>query len=188
MKIIGISGSPKDRNNSAAIDMALETAHKRGFETEKISLAHKRIGFCVDCNSCAGKDHQCIIKDDMQNFYPILEQADALIVASPVYFGTISGQLKALIDRTRPTRRKDFALKDKVGAAIAIGASRNGGQETTIAAIHQWMHIQGMIVVADNAHFGGTAVSPFEDDKEGQKTVKDTANKVCDLLEKISSQ
>ena len=85
----------------------------------------------------------------MNRIYEILESADGLIVSSPVYFGTLSGQLKMLFDRTLLLRRNGFLLKDKIGAALAVGASRNGGQEYTIWSIHAWMHIHGMIVVGD---------------------------------------
>jgi multimeric flavodoxin WrbA len=64
------------------------------------------------------------------------------------------------IDRSRPLRI-DFKLKDKVAGAISVGASRNGGQETTISAIHQFLLIQDAIVVGDGApkaHYGGTGV------------------------------
>ena len=121
----------------------------------------------------------------MEEIRPKLAQADAIIVSSPVYFGTISSQIKALFDRTLPLRRNNFQLKDKIGAAIAIGRSRNGGQEYTIQAIHAWMHIHGMIVVGDNNHFGGAIMAPFKEDEIGKQTVDDTIDKVCDLLNKI---
>ncbi len=122
----------------------------------------------------------------MEEIRPKLAEADAIIVSSPVYFGSLSAQLKALFDRTLSSRRDDFKLKDKIGAAIAIGRSRNGGQEFTIQTIHSWMHIHGMIVVGDNNHFGGTVVHPFKEDEVGKKTVDDTLEKVFGLLGKIN--
>ena len=123
----------------------------------------------------------------MEKIRPKLAEADAIIVSSPVYFGTLSGQLKCLFDRTLPLRRDEFKLKDKLGAAIAIGRSRNGGQEYTIQTIHIWMHIQGMIVVGDNNHFGGAIAAPFEQDTVGKKTVDDVVDKVCGLLKRIKT-
>lgn len=58
----------------------------------------------------------------------------------------------------------------------------------TIQSIHDWMHIHGMIVVGDNAHFGGIAWNPSEEDDVGMKTVLETANKVCDVLELIEKK
>jgi multimeric flavodoxin WrbA len=73
-------------------------------------------------------------------------------------------------------------LKNKVGGAVAIGGSRNGGQELTIQNIHAWMHIHGIIVVGDNNHFGGIVKAPFDKDEEGVKTVKATAEKLCQVI------
>ena len=96
----------------------------------------------------------------MEEIYEKMRVADGIIVAAPVYMGNYPAQLKALFDRSVLLRRKDFALKNKVGAALSVGGSRNGGQEKTIQSIHDWMHIHGMIVVGDNAHFGGVAWNP----------------------------
>ncbi len=186
MMILGVSGSPvKDGNNENAIDYALKRAKEKGFETEKVTLAKQDLKGCIACDACKEQKGKCSIKDSMEAIRPKLTAADAIIVSSPVYFGSLSAQLKAMFDRTLTLRRDNFKLKDKIGAAIAIGRSRNGGQESTIQAIHSWMHIHGMIVVGDNNHFGGAVVVPFEEDKVGKKTVDDTIGKVCDLLKKI---
>jgi multimeric flavodoxin WrbA len=120
----------------------------------------------------------------MTRILTALQKADGVIVASPVYFGCVSAQLKAVFDRTIPLRRQGLKLKDKVGCAISVGGARNGGQEKAIEAIHSWMHIQGMIVVGDDSHFGGIAVRPAAEDRIGRKTVVSSANKLCDLLER----
>jgi len=184
MKILGISGSPvKNGNNEKAIDYVLQKA--KGFDIEKITLAKQDIKGCIACNTCKEEKGKCSIKDVMEDIRPKLIEADAIIISSPVYFGSVSSQIKALFDRTLPLRRDGFKLKNKIGGAIAIGRSRNGGQEFTIQAIHNWMHIHGMIVVGDNNHFGGIIVAPFEDDELGKKTVDDMVEKVCGLLGKI---
>jgi multimeric flavodoxin WrbA len=189
MKIVGISGSSvKDGNNEKIIEFVLQTAKKHKCQTEKILLSQYDIKPCINCGFCR-KEKGCSIKDDLIKALPILESADAIVVSSPVYFGTVTAQLKALFDRTIILRRNGFLLKNKIGAAIAVGGSRNGGQEITIQAIHAWMHIQGIIVVGDNSHFGGIVQAPFEKDDIGKKTVEDTINKVCEtlsLLKKVS--
>ena len=186
MKILGISGSPiKGGNNEQAVDYALKRAKNLGFKTEKITLAKQDLNGCIACDLCKKQKGKCSIKDVMESIRPKLAEADAIIISSPVYFGSISSQTKALFDRTLPLRRNDFQLKNKIGAAIAIGRSRNGGQEFTIQAIHSFMHIHGMIVVGDNNHFGGTIAAPFKEDEFGKKTVEDTIDKVCNLLNKL---
>ena len=186
MEIIGISGSPhKTGNNSRLIDRSLAIAKDRGFDVDKIALADTEIAPCTDCGICR-REKSCKFDDGMTGIYEKLESADGILISSPVYFGTLSGQLKCLLDRSVLLRRNGFLLKDKVGAALAVGGSRNGGQEYTIWSIHAWMHIHGMIVVGDNSHFGGIAVKDVDSDEEGLKTVDDTANKLCDTLLRLN--
>ena len=186
MKIIGISGSPhKTGNNNRLIDRSLAIAKSRGFDVDKITLAGIDIFPCTDCGICR-REKSCQIDDNMTEIYDKLESADGILISSPVYFGTLSGQLKCLFDRSVMLRRNGFLLKDKIGAALAVGGSRNGGQEYTIWSIHAWMHIHGMIVVGDNSHFGGIAVKDVDSDEEGLKTVDDTANKLCDTLLRLN--
>jgi len=186
MKIVGISGSPnRDGSNSHMIDRALDIARQRGFEVENITLAGADISPCTDCHVCK-TENSCPIKDDIAGINSSLASADGIIASSPVYFGTLSGQLKMLFDRTLPLRRNGFLLKDKVGAALAVGGSRNGGQEYTVWSIHAWMHIHGMIVVGDNSHFGGITQKAANTDEVGMKTVEDTVNKLCDTLDRLA--
>ncbi len=182
MKITGISGSPTaGGNNEKLIELCLGIAREKGFETEKIFLSDLEVLPCTDCGACR-KAKVCPIDDDMAGINELLEKSDAFIVSSPVFFGCVSAQLKALFDRTIVQRRNGFLLKGKVGGAIAIGGSRNGGQEFTIQAIHSWMHIHGMIVIGDKSHFGGIALKPIESDEVGLKTVRETVNMLCETL------
>ena len=187
MKITGISGSPrKHQNSEQLVNTALGIAEDRGFEVDRIFLSEHTITPCTGCGGCADAG-ECTIRDAMLGLYSRLEDADAIIVASPVYFGCMTAQLKALFDRTLPLRKRGFLLSGKIGGAIAVGGSRNGGQEKTIQAIHAWMHIHGMIVVGDNSHFGGIVYAPAESDIMGMQTVAGTINKICDVLEMIRS-
>ena len=141
------------------------------------------MNYCVDCAQC--KDGRCVQKDELNDALLKIASCDAIVMISPVYFGGVTAQLKTLIDRTRPLRRNNFMLKNKVGAAIALGGSRNGGQEMVINQIHQAMHIHGMIVVGDNGHFGGIIHSPFSKDDIGKKTITDTITKVIETISLI---
>jgi len=111
-----------------------------------------------------------------------LDKANAIVFVSPVYMGSMTGQMKTLIDRTVGLRRNNMRLRDKLGAVLAVGGSRNGGQELTIIDIMAAMHIHGMVVIGDDAHFGGTAHEPFENDEFGKTTVKTTMEKLNRLL------
>jgi multimeric flavodoxin WrbA len=185
MMVLGVSGSPKKGGNTEYIlEEALKVASERGFKTEQLLCSSLDVEYCNDCGDCA-RGRPCPIKDDMGKFYELMEEADGLIISSPVYFGTVTAQIKSVFDRTILLRRQGFKLKDKAGCALAVGGSRNGGQEKAIEAIHAWMHIQGMVVVGDDKHFGGIAVRPAAEDRIGKTTVIASANKLCDLLERF---
>ncbi|HHI30831.1 iron-sulfur protein [Methanosarcinales archaeon ex4572_44] len=185
MKIVGISGSPNEDGNSAwIVGTCLGLAEGRGFEVERVDPASLDVAPCSDCGTCRD-EKGCSIADDMVGVYDLLEGAEGFFVVSPVYFGTLTAQLKAFFDRTLPLRRAGFALKNKVGGAAAVGGSRNGGQEITIQTIHAWMHIHGMIVVGDDSHFGGALQRAAADDVVGMETARATINKICDTIELI---
>jgi multimeric flavodoxin WrbA len=182
MIITGISGSPNaGGNNEKIIERALSIAEECGYETEKILMSTLNVLPCTDCGICR-KARECPITDDMTELYAKLEKSDAFIVSSPVFFGNVSAQIKAMFDRSVLLRRNGFLLKGKVGGAMAVGGSRNGGQEFTIQAIHSWMHIHGMVVVGDAAHFGGILLKPVESDDIGLETAKNTMDMICETL------
>lgn len=188
MMVVGISGSPrKGGNTEFLLNEALGVALERGFEVERLFCSEVRVGFCMDCGNCA-KGKACPEEDDMPTILDALEKADGIIAASPVYFGSVTAQLKSVFDRTIPLRRQGMKLKDKVGCGITIGGARNGGQEKAMESIHAWMHIHGMVVVGDSSHFGGIAVRPASEDRIGRKTVLASANKLCDLLERTEKK
>ena len=191
MKVIGISGSPRPEGNTTLlVREALNAVAEEGIETEFISLADKELNPCIGCNLCK-ETGKCQIIDDIEEILEKMKEADGIILGSPVYFGGVSAQLKMLMDRSRPLRM-GFQLRNKVGGAIAVGASRNGGQETTIQQIHNFFLIHSMIVVGDNdptAHYGGTGVgkSPGDckDDNIGLETARNLGKNVAEVVKLI---
>lgn len=182
MKIALINSSPREKNSSEIVDYILANFDKDNFEV--FNLKDLKMNYCIDCNGC--KNGLCIAhKDDLNDALTKISNCDGVIMISPVYFGGMTAQLKTLIDRTRPLRRNNFMLKNKIGAAISVGGSRNGGQELVINQIHGAMHIHGMIVVGDNGHFGGIAQNPFSTDEVGKKTVYDTVSKMIETINLI---
>jgi len=190
LKVVGISGSPRDGNTAFLVKEALKAVEEEGIETQYISLAGKKLNPCIACDQCR-KEGKCVIMDDINDILEEMVGAEGIIIGSPVYFGGVSAQLKMLFDRSRPYRR-GFKLKNKVGGAIAVGASRNGGQETTIKDIHNFMFIHSMIVVGDGdptAHYGGTGVGgDIEDckrDEIGIETSRNLGRKVAEVVKLI---
>jgi multimeric flavodoxin WrbA len=138
----------------------------------------------------------------MDELYPKLKECDALIIATPVYFGSMTSQTKAFMDRTEGllrygTSNYQNALRNKIGASIAVGANRNGGQEFTIQAIHYYYFIHDMIVVGTGpdltpgCYLGGCGTnSPqrgrikdaCQSDELGIKSCKIIGRRVAELL------
>ena len=106
----------------------------------------------------------------------ILRKADGLLLGSPVYFGTVSGQLKAFWDKIR-CLRAEKKLLNVVGGAVAVGASRFGGQEGTLRTMQEMMLVQGMTIIGggqqdyDCGHYGVAAQSPVEEDQYAQERI-----------------
>ena len=151
MKILGIVGSPrKGGNTEILVEEALAATREAGAQTEVIHLADKNIAGCDGCGSCF-KTHVCKIQDDMQSIYQQLEEADAIIFGSPVYFGGVTAQAKALIDRTYLFLR-DKRLKGKVVAPILAARRVGGGQTRTL--LYGYFMAQGMIVTRGAIGYG----------------------------------
>lgn len=192
-KIIGIIGSPRIGGNTAfLVEKALESARNNGAETEIIQLGKSNINPCIACNICKEKG-KCSIEDDMELILEKIKSADGIIIGSPVYFGNVTAQTKIFIDRSRPLRA-GFQLKDKIGGAISVGASRNGGQETTCAAIHDFLLIHDAIIVSDGAptaHYGATGVGggkkDCQNDAAGIETAENLGKRVAELTIKLNS-
>lgn len=193
MKVLGISGSPRtDGNTSLLVKKALETCKNKGAETEYISLSGKKILFCDNCDACTEKTgYKCPKKDDAAAILEAMTKADAIIIGSPTYFASVSGQLKTLFDRTLPLRRNGLQLSGKTGGAIAVGGSRNGGQENVIRDIQNWMLVHEMMIIPDKktAHFGGIAVARNSGDalkdETGLATVENLALNIYERTEKM---
>ena len=155
--ILGINGSPRRANTDLLLDEVLKSAETvPGIATEKIYLRKQKIEFCLGCFKCFeanDNDLACQVhRDAMDEINLRLAACSGLILATPVYFGQVTAQMKTFMDRTEPLLRYaqgrwQGTLRDKIGAAVAMGGNRNGGQETTIQAIHHFFFIHDMMVV-----------------------------------------
>lgn len=130
LNILGINGSPRiGGNTDILLDRTLDGAQSIGAKTEKVILNNLKFSPCQECEDLKD-DGRCIIEDDMQNLYRKIEKADVLILASPIFFGSLSAQMKMMIDRFQCVWRakyilkKDIFKKKKTGAFISVAASR----------------------------------------------------------------
>lgn len=111
--ILILKGSPRDLGNSATLaGQVAAGAREAGAQVESFSLHTMDIRPCDACDTCRETGGVCVIKDDMQTLYPKLRQADAIVLASPIYWFTFSAQLKGCIDRW-------YALESPEGSELA---------------------------------------------------------------------
>lgn len=121
MKIIGINGSPNPSGlTSLLLNKAIEGARSAGAETETIILNELKFDPCQECHGC-DKTGECVLEDDLKPVYKKILFADGLIVVSPIYFGTVSAQLKMLIDRLQCVWVAKNVLKRKAGPEARKG-------------------------------------------------------------------
>ena len=190
MNIIGINGSPRKNGNTLfLLEKSLNVAKNKGFNIEIINaystLKSLKIPFCIHwSNPC---NRSCYTGSQLEKDFEKLSKADGIILASPVYFGSVSAQLKAFWDKTRALR-SDFALVGKIGSAISVGASPYGGQETTIRTLQDMMFIQGMTIVGNGlmninvGHQGACARQPVFENKKVIENVENMGLRVANEI------
>lgn len=151
MKVFGIVCSPrKGGNTEILVNEALAAARELQAETEVFTVANKQIAPCDGCESCR-KTGVCHIKDDMQEIYQKLEQADAVVFGTPVYYGSVSAQAKAVMDRTYVYYR-GRQLKGKVAAPV-VAVRRVGGAQTR-NLLYAFFMTHGMVPVRGTIGYG----------------------------------
>jgi multimeric flavodoxin WrbA len=199
IKVFGISGSPRIGATDYAVTSALTYLRETySVETKYFSCHKKDIHFCIHCDYCVKKKNGCVFKDDMESVYTLFEWADCIIIGTPVYQGTVSGQVKVVMDRCRAVVAKTPSFfRGKVGAALAVGGDRMGGQEVALQTVLNFYIINEMIPVGGGS-FGANLGATFwsqdmkaegvKADKEGFKTLYKTADRlvhVTNLVKKV---
>ena len=126
-QIVIVKGSPREDGNSAILaDQVAEGAREAGARVESFYLHGMEINACDACDACHAEPYGgCIVEDDMQILYPKLEEADALVIASPIYWFTVSAQTKLFIDRCYAlVDAEGYTLRGrKVGIVLTYGDS-----------------------------------------------------------------
>ena len=136
MKVLGITSSPRRNGNTdILLEQALIGAQGSGAEVELLPVRDLDIKPCDGCLKCT-KDGQCRIKDDMHLVYDKMISADGIIFGVPIYFWSMCGQAKVLLDRTFALRYPYLRLANKVGGLIMV-ATRHG---FTASAIPFWFY------------------------------------------------
>lgn len=131
-KVLIISGSPRKGGNSDILcDRFMQGAKESDNEVEKVFLHDLKIGHCVACYGCRGTK-KCVKKDDMEVLLEKMTEADVLVLATPVYFYSMDGMLKTMIDRTLPRYTE---IRDKDVYLISTAADGESAMRRTMDAM-----------------------------------------------------
>jgi multimeric flavodoxin WrbA len=151
MRIVGIVGSPrKNGNTEILMQEALKVAREAGAETETFLMSEKQVTPCDACGTCF-EVGSCVVQDDMQELYAMLDRSDAVIFGSPVYFGSVSAQTKAVMDRMFALLRRR-ALKGKVAGTLVV--TRRVGAIQARSLLYGFCITQGMVVAGGAIGYG----------------------------------
>jgi len=190
MKVIAFNGSPRLLGNThLALQTVLDQLEKEGIETELIHMGGESIAGCLACDTCIqNSDGRCVIETDpLNDWVEMMAAADGIIIGSPVYFGNVSAQTKAFIDRAgRVARARGHLFKRKVGAAVAV--QRRAGALCTFNEINLFFLIGQMIVVGSSYwNVGqGHERGEIEADEEGQRTLRTLGENMAWVLKRLA--
>ena len=184
MKVLLINGSPDPKGCiSTALDIAAEELAAAGVESEKVMVGNKDVRGCIGCGRCR-KLGRCVFDDVVNECALKLEEADGVIVGSPVYYGNPNGTVLSLLQRLFYSTTID--LRMKVGASIV--SCRRGGNSATFEALNQFFGISGM-PTAPSTYWNDVHGSTGEDvyaDEEGVQTVRNLARNMAFMIKAIA--
>lgn len=129
-KVLILSASPRRGGNSDLLcDQFMGGAKEAGNQAEKIFLRDRKIKYCTGCGTCQENGGKCVQKDDMAEILDKMVAADVIVMATPVYFYTMNGQMKTLIDRTCP-RYTEISNKEIYFIVAAADTSKKAMERT----------------------------------------------------------
>lgn len=182
MNIFGIYGSSrKGSNTQILLDIALKEAKAHGVKISKVHLREKSIAPCNGCLKCH-KSGNCIIKDDMQEIYKKMLAADGILWATPVYFWSMNGQTKIVMDRTYALCFPKLQLKNKVGGLITVAASR--GCMSTAHIFHMYFRYNSMFFAESVTGYA----SRKGDIKTNQSAILATKETISQMISMIKAE
>ncbi len=184
MKVLLINGSPRVNGNTAfALEQMAEVFAEEGIETELIQVGNQNIRGCIGCGTCykAGK---CVFDDLVNEVAQKFEEADGMVLGSPVYFASANATLIAFLDRLFYSTRIDKRMK--VGACVTV--ARRGGCSSTFDELNKYFTISGMPVASSHYwnSIHGAKPGEAEQDSEGIATVRNLARNMAFLMKSIA--
>lgn len=187
MKVVLINGSPHRKGNTfIALSEVAGALEKEGVQTEIIQLGIKAVQGCIACNKCAELGH-CVFQDTLYNqVREALQEADGIVVGSPVYYAGPNGALCALLDRVFYSCSE--LLTYKAGASVAV--CRRGGASATFDRLNKYFTILNMPVVSSQYWNSVHGMRPGEatEDAEGLQTMRMLGRNMAWLLKGVKRE
>ena len=187
MKVVLINGSPHRKGNTfIALSEVAGALEKEGVQTEIIQLGIKAVQGCIACNKCAELGH-CVFQDTLYNqVREALQEADGIVVGSPVYYAGPNGALCALLDRVFYSCSELLAYK--AGASVAV--CRRGGASATFDRLNKYFTILNMLVVSSQYWNSVHGMRPGEatEDAEGLQTMRMLGRNMAWLLKGVKRE
>lgn len=183
MKVLLINGSPREKGNTQiALEEMIKVFEQENIEVELVHLGQQAIRGCIACMSCKKTGH-CVFNDVVNEVAKKFEECDALVVGTPVYYGSANATLIAFL--TRLFYSTSFDKTMKVGASVVV--ARRGGISSTYDEINKFFAISGMPIASSqywNAIHGRTP-GEVQEDLEGLQTMRVLARNVSFLVKSI---
>lgn len=184
MKVLMINGSPRPEGNTFIALREMEKIFQsEEIESEIFTIGNKAIRGCIGCNSCV-KNGRCVFDDEVNILAPKFEEADGLVVGSPVYYASANATLIACLDRLFYSTHFDKTMK--VGAAVA--AARRGGLTATFDELNKYFAICGMPIASGQYWNGihGREQGDALKDAEGLQQMRTLARNMAFLMKSIA--
>ena len=183
-KVLLLNGSPRANGcSAAALQEMISVFRTEGIETELIHVGNKDIRGCIACGSCM-KTGKCVFNDLVNEVAPKFENADGLVIGSPVYYASPNGTMLSFMDRLFYSTR--FSKHMKVGAAVV--SARRGGNTASFDVLNKYFTISGMPVASGtywNQVHGFTA-EDVKKDLEGLQTMRNLARNMSFMIRAIA--
>ena len=185
-KVLLLNGSPRPHGcTAAALGEMEKVLREEGMETELIQVGSRDVRGCIACGRCS-KTGKCVFDDIVNEAAPKFEQADGLVVGSPVYYASPNGTILSFLDRLFYST--SFSKHMKVGAAVV--SCRRGGNTASFDVLNKYFTISGMPVASStywNQVHGFTA-DDVKKDLEGLQTVRNLARNMAFLIRAIAAE
>ena len=184
MKVLIVNGSPRIKGNTTiAVNEMVKEFDIQGIETEIMHIGNQDIRGCIACGTCAKKG-QCVFDDAVNKAAPVFEEADGLVIATPVYYASANATIIAFLDRLFYSTGFDKTMK--VGASVVV--ARRGGLSSTFDEMNKYFTISGMPVASaeywNSVHGREAGDAAF--DAEGLYNMRVLARNMSFLMKSIA--